>query len=588
MPSKGDVFAFGETSEETVDLVVKKIVDRGEHLSAVLICKDYVPEVFDAVDRVLPPFNTHITTPYAIVPVATPVIAQNLSIAYIVSGVLSRGIQLGFAASEGDSIQIQYRIRGAEIWEDLGRIDVSVGIAVVSNIADALYELRARTVKGLRTSVWVETTHQYSLESALESLVVSWSGALSGFTASAQNAHINFSWVPQPNISSYEIRFGDSWEEGEVIATGITTNTWSWQPTVPGMLKFFMRGTVIPGWNTTETAVTRLSVTPPSVVNLISKVIGNHVLLSWENAAGTYAVEAVEIAVGVEYASSTVVGNVSGSFSSVFEASEGTFKYWATPVDKAGLRGEPVGVYVVVSAPPGYIFLSKTYLDWTGTFDSMLVDNARVYGPVNTTETFEQHFIANGFTSPQAQVDAGYPYFLQPGVSSAAYSEIVDHGAVIEGSTITLALTRETLVGTVTIVPTLSYSNDGVSWVTGAEGEYRIFGYDFRYTKIDIEISTADNGIVVITAGTITLDTQEKEVYGSVQALASDVDGTVVSIDGFIDIQDITLNAVGTTPVLTACDYDDVGNPTSFTVFAFNPSGLTRVDALLKYKIRGF
>lgn len=587
LPVKGDIFAFGETNEETVDLIVKGIVDRGEYLSARLICKDYVPAVFDAVDKVLPPYITHITQSYPIIPVPVPVITQVMSVATVISGQLSRGIQLGFTASDGDAAQIQYRAAGESTWRDTGRTDIAVGVVMVDGIEETPYELRVRTIKGLRTSTWVETTHEYSLEAAMTILIAAWSSSLSGFTASVQIAHINFSWVPQPNIASYEIRFGDSWETGTTIATGITTNTWAWQPTVSGTLKFFMKGTVIPGWNTIETATTYLSVTPPSVSNFISKVIGNHILLSWENVVGSYAIETVEISVGLDYSSATIVGNISGTFSSIFESTANTYKYWATPIDRARLRGEPIGIYVVVSEPPGYIFLSKTYLKWDGAMTNMLIDGGLVYGLVNTTETFEQHFIDNGFVSPQAQIDAGFPYFLQPGTSTATYSETIDHGAVISSSSITIAITRSTLVGTVTVTPTISYSENGTDWVSGPEGSYRVYGFDFRYTKIELVISTVDNGIVVITDGTVTLDAQQKEFSGSVNALASDVDGTVVAVEGFIDIQDITLNAVGATPVLTACDYDDIGNPTSFVVFAFNPSGLTRVDSLIKYTIRG-
>lgn len=587
LPSKGVVFAFGETNEETADLVVKQIVDRGEYLNARLICKDYVPEVFDAVDKELPEYNTHITMPYGIVPVPTPTIMQSMSIATVINGQVTRGIQIGVIASDGDAAQVQYKIVGADVWEDSGRTDISVGAVVINDVDDAEYELRVRTIKGLRTSEWVAFSHQYDFESALAVLVASWSASASGFTASVQVGSVNFSWVPQSNVTSYEIRYGTDWETGATIATGITTNTWAWQPTTSDTLQFFLKGTVVPGWVTTETASTWMAVSPPLATNLISKVIGNSVLLSWTNIEGSYAIDTVEVRVGLEYSSAEVVGNVSSSFSSIFESQEGTYKYWVTPVDKAGLRGEPVGTYASVSQPSGYVFLSKTYLTWTGTKTNILIDNGHIYGLINTTETFEQHFTSNGFASPQEQVDAGLPYFLQPGTGTATYSETIDHGAIVPASSITLAITRTSIAGTVTVTPTISYSADGVSWTAGDEGSYKIFASDFRYTKIDLEITTTDDGIVEIIDGFVTLDAQEKAFSGSVDALASDVGGTVVPVTGFVDIQDITVNAVGTTPVLTACDYDDVGNPTSFSVFAFNPVGLTRVDAQLKYTIRG-
>lgn len=587
LPGKGVVYAFGETGVETVDLIVKQVVDRGEHLSARLICKDYVPEVFDAVDKELPEYSTKITMPYGITPVPIPTITQVISTATVVAGQATYGIQIGFTAPDGEEVQVQYKRVDAPVWAAGGRADIAVGVLNIADIDNAEYVLRIRTVKALRTSEWVVTSFTYSLDSAMAAIVASWSATVSEFTALVQGGSVNFRWVPQPNISSYEIRFGSSWEDGATIATGVTTNTWAWQPTESGTLHFFLRGTVIPGWLTVEIASSMMAVSPPSISGLISKVIGNNVLLSWTNIEGSYAIDAVEVRVGLEYSSAEVVGNVSGSFSSIFEAKGGTYKYWVTPVDKIGLRGEPAGTYAYISQPSGYVFLSKTYLTWTGAKTNILIDNEHIYGLVNTTETFEQHFTANGFASPQAQIDAGLPLYLQPGTETATYSETIDHGAIVPASSITLSITRTSIAGTITVTPTISYSADGTSWTSGDEGSYKIFANNFRYTKIDLEISSADRGIVKISDGFVTLDAQEKTFSGSVDALASDVGGTVVPVTGFVDIQDIAVNAVGTAPVLTACDYDDVGNPTSFAVFAFNPSDLSRVDASLKYTIRG-
>lgn len=583
LPSKGDLYAFGGA----VDLVVKQIVDRGEQLSARIICKDYVPEVFDAVDRELPDYNTNITRPYAIVPVPPPMITQVQSTATVVNGLVSTFIYISATAPDGEQLQVQYRTTGGTAWVDCGRVDIAVGAMQITQVADfETYEVRVRTVKGLRTSNWVTVLHTYSLKTALAAIAAAWGASDSGFAVAAQGGMVNFSWATKQNIGGYEIRYGVDWETGVPIASGITGNVWAWQPTNSGSLNFYLKGVVVPGVLTDQTATAGLSVTPPSIAGVSAQVVGSNVLLSWSNIPGTYAIDKVIVRRGIEYASAEEVGIVGGTFSSLFETVAGTYKYWIEPVDKAGLRGGSVGVYAVVNQPAGYVLLAKTPLAWTGTKTSLHLESGLLYGPINTSETWEDHFVNNNFSSPQEQIEAGYPLFLQPGLPTASYVEIVDQGAVVSGCVVTLALTRDSVGGTITVVPQLSVSEDQLTWTDAEPGAYSFFANNFRYIKVTLNINTADHGILVIHEGFVTLDMQQKTITGSVQALAADILGTEISLSGFVDIQHISLSVVGSDPVQAYCDYEDVGNPTTGYVFARSSDG-SRVDATVKYTITG-
>jgi hypothetical protein len=45
--------------------------------------------------------------------------------------------------------------------------------------------------------------------------------------------------------------------------------------------------------------------------------------------------------------------------------------------------------------------------------------------PVNTTETWADHFVNNSWTSPSAQISAGYPYYIQPTLGTSYYEEVL-------------------------------------------------------------------------------------------------------------------------------------------------------------------
>lgn len=61
-PSVGDLVTVGETTRETLDLVVKAIEPR-ENLEAVLVCEDHAPAIHLADQGTIPPFDSKISLP---------------------------------------------------------------------------------------------------------------------------------------------------------------------------------------------------------------------------------------------------------------------------------------------------------------------------------------------------------------------------------------------------------------------------------------------------------------------------------------------------------------------------------------------
>lgn len=433
---------------------------------------------------------------------------------------------------------------------------------------------------GLRQGAWATVAYADIVQSA-------WNTSLSGFAATANKTMVDLSWDPSGdwNIAGYELRFGSSWDTGTVIVTGHKSSSISWQPSVSGSLQFWLRAIDRWGVYSLTSATAMLAIDAPTVSGLSQQVIDNNVLLSWTATAGTFAIDHAEVRRGMDWTTATVVGILSSTFTAIFETVSGTYKYWVALVDSAGLYGTPVGVYAVVSQPPDYVLHDQRPLDWTGTCLNCSLDAGVFYAPV-AAETYQDHFDSNAWLSPQAQVDAGYPYYLQPGTATGSYVETIDYEAIIPSTMVTLTLTRETIVGTVTVVPTLEISLDGQTWTTHA-GVYACYANTFRYVRVTLNFATADHGFMVITDSLVRLDVKQKTVQGSVAAAASDSGGTAIDITGrFIDVQSIIVSAQSAVPVWAVYDFVDVPNPTTFKVLIFNTVG-TRVSGTVSYTVKG-
>lgn len=435
---------------------------------------------------------------------------------------------------------------------------------------------------GLQQGPWAVIRYSDFVASA-------WDPSLSMFTATVSGASVVLQWDPSGDwdVAGYEIRIGPTWDAGQVIATGHKSGTFVWPPTIDGDLVFRLKAIDRYGVYSLEEATQRLTVSLPVITSFAQQVIDNNVLLSWSISPGTFPVDRTEVRRGLSFATAEIVGYIKGTFVPFFETQSGTYKYWVVPINTAGMRGAEEGIYAVVSEPPDYVLQDKRSLAVAlGTKTNALVDNGMLYAPINTTETFDQHFLARSWATTQAQIDAGYPYFLQPGVATGAYTEIIDYGATLPSTKITLSITRVTVAGNVTVTPTISTSLDGELWINNP-GVYEIYATDFRYVKIRLDFASADGGFLKITGSQVRLDVKMKTLQGKVAAVSTDAGGTAVDITGkFIDIQSLTVSPNGTTPSFAIADFVDTANPTSFKVLLYNTAG-TRISGTVSYTIRG-
>lgn len=204
-----------------------------------------------------------------------------------------------------------------------------------------------------------------------------------------------------------------------------------------------------------------------------------------------------------------------------------------------------------------------------------------------TACTFAGHFIINGWNSPQDQVDAGYPIYIQPTDSAGYYEEIIDYGTLLSNNIVTILYNENVIEAGITVTVYLSTSTDGVSYSSYVAGT-SLFVASLRYLKFKLDFTSSDDHAVTeISNINIRLDVKREVDSGTVDVLASDTAGTVVTFNKtFKDIDSITLTPLSTTMRIAIYDFVDIPNPTDFKILLFD-SGGTRVNGTVSWKARG-
>jgi hypothetical protein len=312
--------------------------------------------------------------------------------------------------------------------------------------------------------------------------------------------------------------------------------------------------------------ITKLA--PAAAINFRSQVIDNNVLLYWTLPAKTsLPIAHSRLRKGDAWTSAEEIGTKDGEFTTVFELSGGEFKYWLAIVDTDGYESEPVSLTVSVTQPPDFSFLAEQNSLFSATKVNAKQDLTSLVLPVNLTETFEGHFTSNSWASPSAQVSAGYPIYIQPGVASGYYEEIFDFGTVVASSNVTVTVAGTAVSGNPSRLLTVSLSDDQIDW-TDYVGYTSIFATNFRYVKVRFAVTRVTVGdLYRVEQLTVKLDTRTFTDSGSVNALASDVDGTPVNFNfEFLDVMSVTLAVNSTVPRSTVYDFRDETKTGTYSV----------------------
>ena len=410
-----------------------------------------------------------------------------------------------------------------------------------------------------------------------------------GFTGTIRPFAIEFAWsqIPDLDLDFYELRLGSDWDTATPLQK-IYATRWTWETRPTGPESVLIKAVDTSGNYSALVTQAYMVISNPANVVISQQVIDNNVLLRWNDATTSFSLKWYEVRRGATYATSELIGNVTSTFSAIFETQAGTYKYWVKAVDVAGNESSPIAVEAIVDQPPDFVLLTNQAVDFSAaTLVNMRYQaDGSVIGPVNATETYADHFVNNSWATPQDQIDAGYPIYIQPTPSSGSAEVIIDLLAVLASGKIKLTSIVEILSGSPTHAWTLGYSEDNVTYTDAVTTE--VFATDFRYIKVRIDITSASaTDLLQVVEAAIQIDVKIKTDQGNGTASAGDSGGTSVTFNQtFADITSIVVTPNSTTQVTAVYDFTDVPNPTGFSVYLFDNTG-ARVSGDFSWTARG-
>ncbi len=495
--------------------------------------------------------------------------------------VQNNGVQLAWT-DIADPMLYDYEIREGTSWSSGMSLGFFAGTsALVAPLAAAGYQWMIKARDKLLNE---------SADATVAALIVSIPLAPS-LTASLSGPNYVLAWNTPPSmfpIDHYVIAEGPTVQTSVQMALAYTTQYQS-KVNFSGNSTFWVSAVDIAG-NVGVSAMTQLTVSAPAAPSVTTQIIDNNVLLYWTDATKSLPVSTYQIAKGSTLANAAVIGTKSGLFTTVFETVAGTYTYWITGIDAAGNLGAPGSITATVNAPPDYVLHSDIFSSFTGTLVNAVHEESQVVLPVDAASSWAQHFSNNSWASPNDQINAGYPLYAQPTVASGYYEEVIDYGALLAATNVTVTPTMQSLAGNPATSVTISCSNTST---TGPWTDYpnvsQVYLTNFRWLKVRLTVTSPDNkSLLAMTNLEIKLDVKLKNDAGSVQANASDINGTNVNFNvPFVDVISITVTPAGSTPLTAIYQFLGNADPTNFQVFLFNQSG-QRTSGTVSWSAKGY
>lgn len=417
-------------------------------------------------------------------------------------------------------------------------------------------------------------------------------------TEEVVNDSVKLDWVEvKPTglslpIVAYEVRSNLDWGLPNGLLSTAFSNIFVTKVTWNATKTLYVAGKTSIGTYTPYSSIDINIIPQGKPTNVSSKVVDNNVLLYWSApTTGSLPIKEYLIKRGDVEATAEVVGVKSGNFTTVFETVSGTYTYWLAAVDTAGKTGSFQSVTATVSQPPDYVLQYDYDSTFSGTKTNATVYNNVLVLPVISTETWSTHFSSRSWTTPQNQIDAGYPVYIQPQASSGYYVEIMDYGTILKGNKVTITTSYINVVSGAVITYKIESSLDQSTWSLVSNSSSG-FASNFRYIRVTI---TVTGGLIEVSNINIKIDSKLKTISGSVTTstsgatvyLTDDASSTGNKI--FKDVQAIIVTPAFNSgvPAVAIYDYVDVPEPYSFVIHLYRLSDGQEIAGTCSYTIRG-
>lgn len=480
-----------------------------------------------------------------------------------------------------------YEIRtGGSAW--------GVGDTLLATVATENYKWKIQTSGTLTVRIKaIDTTGNYSTSAASTTVTIVGPSAPS-VTYSISGPDEILTWtIPTSGFSvdRYEIRAGASWAAGVFVDTTKATG-FKRKVDYSGAKTYWVSAIDAAG-NVGTAGSVSANITPPGVVTtLLAQVIDNNALIYWgAPATGTLPVDRYEVRKGASWAAGTVIGsNGNSTFAAVFEQQSGTYNYWVAAVDTAGNIGTAISVSAYINQPPDYILRADINSTFTGTLVNAISFGGGLLLPVNSTETWSQHFSNNGWATPQAQISSGNTLYIEPNTTTASYTEVYDYGSTVPATTILVTLNSTPVVGTVTASCQINYSNTSSTgpWTSAPAGATSTLAVNFRWVQVIYTFTaSAGQNLLQVNAINIKLSVKNRGDSGT-GTVTNAATGLAVTFGyAFIAADTPVVQPNGATPLIPVVVYAGGPSPTGFTVYLYTLGGVLTTGSF-SWSVRGY
>lgn len=339
----------------------------------------------------------------------------------------------------------------------------------------------------------VDTSGNYSASVASVSVDI-FGPSIASCSSSFNGPNLIIDW-PEATLGSwaidiYDVYYGDNFAGATFLLStksSIATVRVDWL----GLRTFWIVARDIYGNASDPISVDAIVAAPNPVTTFSPNVVDNNVICRWsEPTISTLPIAKYLIKKGTTYAGAEEIGEILSTFTVIFELLADNYTYWIEAIDTAGNHSLPLGTTVAVNEPPDFqLIAAVTLTNGTTLLNCKEEPEGTIIAPINTTRSWQDHFLISGWSTPQDQIDAGFPIYIQPTREYGRWEKIHDLGTTVNNVLIHLVYTRTDIVTSVTVTKKIAYSTDGVSW-TEEEDVAAVLALAVRYIRIRIDFGT--------------------------------------------------------------------------------------------------
>jgi hypothetical protein len=310
---------------------------------------------------------------------------------------------------------------------------------------------------------------------------------VTNFIIHTQPTFLELWWeAPDNEVIGYEIRKGIDWDTADFILTTGSINA-QLSPIVSGTHTYLIKALGSGGTESFNATSATITVSNPGSLTITSRVVDNNVLLTWTEPLSTFQIKHYKIEKGA-----TLIGYREGTFTVIFEQVAGTYTYVITAYDIAGNVGPANSISAIVNQPPDYVLRSEISDDFSGTKVNVTATDVPTLMCNVEDETWEEHFTTRGWTSPQDQIDAGFPYYLQPTPLTGTYTAHIDYGVIISSIIVNIDWAFQLIAGSGhNITCRIRVSDDNTTWSSWTTST-SLFVASLRYLEVELTFTALD------------------------------------------------------------------------------------------------